>query len=79
MMGVQVLCDGCNAILEEVPPPHGIAKQTYYCEKCGPSVRRFEKQRDELHTNVSVSFTERLALMRQRWLEEHPGGRLPDQ
>ena len=78
-MGLKLLCDGCNAVLSEEPAPHGINLKTYYCEQCDASVRRYEKQRDELHTNLSASWTEGLALYRARWHEEHPDGRLADE
>jgi hypothetical protein len=78
-MGLQHLCDGCNALLAGVPVPHGFVRKTYYCGKCEPSVGRFEKQRDEIHTNLATSWTERLALLRSQWLRDHPDGRLPDE
>ena len=78
-MGLQLLCDGCNDILAEKPRSHGFVRKAYYCEKCDDSVRRFEHQRDEVHTNLAASFTERLALLRSRWINEHPLGRLPDE
>lgn len=78
-MAIQLLCDGCNAVIPESTIPHGYVRQAHYCDACEASVAEYECKRDELHTKLAARWEKELTRLRRAWLRQHKDGRLPDE
>lgn len=75
-MTVKFICDGCGLPTDD-HTERGLVNPAHYCPQCLPDVDEFIASRDALHTEISTSFRERLDLLKAKFMETHPGGRLP--
>jgi hypothetical protein len=79
-MSVQIVCDGCgDKLLYEPPAEFGHIRTAQYCLRCKESVESFITARNDLHTYLAKQWTRGVEVLKEAWLRDHPGGRLPDE
>lgn len=78
---ILIHCDGgCGKQTKEVKEFHemGRIRTRHYCDDCKQSVMEFERDLDEIHTEVADVFSQKQDALRYAWLGKHPEGTLPD-
>lgn len=60
---------GCGTFEPDASKMHarGLVNEKLYCEKCIVHVDAYLKERDELHTKLSVGWANGLAALRDGW------------
>ena len=80
-MPIRIECDGgcgTTGASQDEFVKFGHFQPGYYCPDCHKSVAVYYAARDSLHDTVAKKWGAGLKLLGVKWLNEHPGGVLPD-
>lgn len=81
-MASMFTCDGgCGHLSDDLAEMTviGLVRPGHYCQKCSKLVKKYEKDRDELHLKISQTWNSGLEELKEVWKRANPKGTLPDE